>query len=270
MVVLSAWVFDIALSAVLNAGRYDLGFYAGRIYGLIATGLVLVMLLFESSSLYLRVIDAHRSDRRKTAELEQLTSIDPLTGIANRRTFEAALDQEWRRAMRHGAPLSLLMIDVDFFKRFNDTYGHVAGDDCLRRVAKVLADNARRAGEVAARYGGEEFAVLLPQVDLEEAQRLAERICNQVRALNVPHAASEVAAQVTVSVGVASAPAALGTGAGGALPLGRGGRGGEARSAATALVEMADKALYAAKTSGRNRAFPPPSDAVILPYRKSG
>jgi hypothetical protein len=151
MVVMCAWIFDIALSAVFNAGRYDLGFYAGRIYGLMATSFVLVVLLLENSRLYARLIAVHAGDRRKAAELARLSVVDPLTGIANRRAFDAALDQEWRRSLRHRTPLCLLLADVDCFKRFNDTYGHVAGDQCLHAIAQALAGNARRAGELAAR-----------------------------------------------------------------------------------------------------------------------
>jgi diguanylate cyclase (GGDEF)-like protein len=261
MVVLCAWLFDIALSAVLNAGRYDLGFYAGRIYGLLATSSVLVILLFEDSSLYSRLIDTHNSDRKKAAELQRLSAVDALTGIANRRAFESALDQEWRRTMRHATPLCLLMIDVDYFKRFNDTYGHVAGDHCLRSVAKVIANNARRAGELAARYGGEEFAVLLPQVDADDAHRLAERICNEVRQLNIPHVASDAASHVTISIGVANVPIASGPEAGRGSALDEAAaRAGRSRAPWTILVERADKALYAAKMTGRNRAFSSRSD----------
>ncbi len=184
MVVMCAWMFDIALSAVLNAGRYDLGFYAGRIYGLMATSFVLVVLLLENSRLYARLIEAHASDRRKAAELQRLSVVDALTGIANRRAFDTALDLEWRRSLRHRTPLCLLMIDVDCFKRFNDAYGHVAGDQCLQLPSpQALARNARRAGEMAARYGGEEFAVLLPQTELADARRLAQRMCQAVRDL---------------------------------------------------------------------------------------
>ena len=261
MVVLAAWVFDIALSGVLNAARFDLGFYAGRIYGLIATGCVLVILLIENGSLYLRLIDAHRSDRARAAELEQLNAADALTGIANRRAFDQALDQEWRRSLRTGMELSLLLIDVDCFKLYNDTYGHVAGDHCLQRVAQVLAGNARRAGEVAARYGGEEFAVLLPLSDAGEAFRLAERICSEVRALEVPHEASLAADRVTVSIGVASAASVVGPEPGEA--------GREARNGGVtqkALVELADKALYAAKAAGRDRACLVGPDGKVVPH----
>jgi diguanylate cyclase (GGDEF)-like protein len=253
MVVLCAWMFDIGLSAVLNAGRFDLGFYAGRIYGLFATSFVLVMLTLDHSRLYSRLIETHKSERRKAVELQRLSTVAALTGIANRRAFEAALDQEWRRTMRHYTPLCLLLIDADFFKRFNDTYGHVAGDECLRAIAKVLAGNARRAGEVAARYGGEEFAVLLPHAELDDARRVGERICSEVRALAIPHAGSTAAPHVTVSVGVASALLAVGSQAETLGPNCVELKNPRARP--TLLVELADRALYAAKTSGRNRVF---------------
>src|SRR5262249_19268028 len=148
--------------------------------------------------------------------------------------------------MRHKTPLCLLMIDVGYFKRFNDTYGHVAGDDCLREIAKTLARNARRAGEVAARYGGEEFAILLPHTNLDEANRLAQRICQHVRELNIPHQESPVATCVTISVGVASA-----------LPLSaeHASQASISWFAPTSLVQMSDQALYAAKIGGRNRVY---------------
>jgi diguanylate cyclase (GGDEF)-like protein len=262
LVVLSAWIFDIALSAVLNAGRFDLGFYAGRVYGLLATGCVLAFLLFESGRLHSRLIERHRSDRARAAELEQLNAADALTGIANRRAFDQALDQEWRRSLRTGTELSLLLIDVDCFKLYNDTYGHVAGDHCLQRVAQVLAGSARRAGEVAARYGGEEFAVLLPLSDAGEAFRLADRICSEVRALEIPHEASLAADFVTVSIGVASAAGVVGSEPGEA---GREARDGGATRGPKVLVELVDKALYAAKTAGRNGASLVDPEGKIVP-----
>jgi diguanylate cyclase (GGDEF)-like protein len=253
MVVMCVWIFDIALASVLNAGRFDVGWYAGRIYGLLATSFVLLILLYENSLLYAALIETHASDRKKAAELQRLTAVDALTGIANRRAFDKALDQEWRRTVRNSTPLSLLMIDVDCFKRFNDTYGHVAGDQCLRAIAEVLARNARRAGEVAARYGGEEFAVLLPHMNNDEAHSLAQRVCQAVRDLKVPHASSTTAAHVTISVGVASASlAALSIPE--AAPLSNDAAEARAsRSGPVGLVRTADQALYAAKAAGRNR-----------------
>ncbi|MEW6643787.1 MAG: GGDEF domain-containing protein [Pseudomonadota bacterium] len=254
IVVICAWLFDIALSGGLNAGRYDLGFYAGRIYGLVAASFILLVFLARNGALYVRLIAAHEHERRQAAELQRLSVTDPLTGIANRRAFEQALDGEWRRTLRYKTPLSLLMIDVDYFKRFNDSYGHVAGDECLRRVAEVVAAHARRAGDVAARYGGEEFAVLLPHTETLDACRLAERLCESVRQLRVPHAASAAADHVTVSVGVAGAVAAM------RFELEDVARGANDNRPpivlppAATLVASADRALYAAKVAGRNCA----------------
>jgi diguanylate cyclase (GGDEF)-like protein len=257
IVTMCAWLFDIALSAVLNAGRYDLGFYSGRIYGLLAASFVLVVLLHEHGKLYVQLIKLRDSDREKTEELRRLSTIDQLTGIANRRAFDDALDQEWRRMMRHGTALSLLMVDVDCFKRFNDAYGHVAGDQCLRVVAQVLAGKARRAGELAARYGGEEFAVLLPHVDIAEAKKLGEVICASVRDCEILHEHSDAAPYVTISVGAASIadlPELAATlSREGMLPS-------ATMPGATVLVETADHALYRAKKAGRNRVVAAATD----------
>jgi diguanylate cyclase (GGDEF)-like protein len=262
IVVLSAWLFDIALSAMFNAGRFDLGFYAGRIYGLAAASLVLVVLLARNSRLYLELIRLHRSDREKAAELARLSTVDALTGIANRRAFDAALDEEWRRMLRHGTALALLLIDIDYFKRYNDAYGHVAGDQCLRAVAQAVASRARRAGELAARYGGEEFAVLLPQTGLAAARALAELICTTVREREIPHEQSGAAPHVTISVGVAS----IGEFPDAAAAFSRGSAAANAFSpGATVLVETADRALYTAKSAGRNRvATADPNETAVL------
>jgi diguanylate cyclase (GGDEF)-like protein len=253
MVVMCAWIFDIALASVLNAGRFDVGWYAGRIYGLLATSFILMVLLYENSMLYAALIQAHASDRKKAAELELLSTVDAMTGIANRRAFDKALDQEWRRTVRHGTPLSLLMIDVDCFKRFNDTYGHVAGDQCLRAIAEALARHARRAGEVAARYGGEEFVVLLPHMENDEAHALARRMCQVVRDLKIPHANSLVAGHVTISVGLASTSFGGTPASGDALPAEDDDQAKAARAGPIGLIQSADQALYAAKTAGRNQ-----------------
>ena len=265
-VTMCAWLFDIALSAVFNAGRYDLGFYAGRIYGLVAASLVLIVLLVENGKLHLQLVKLRESDRAKSAELRRLSNVDQLTGIANRRAFDDALSQEWRRMMRHGSTLSLLLIDVDFFKRFNDTYGHVAGDHCLHQVAQALASRARRAGEMAARYGGEEFAVLLPQIDRAEAKKLGEVICATVRKCEIRHAKSDVAPHVTISVGAATITDLPEL----AASLSRTGNLPSATiPGATVLIEMADHALYRAKHSGRNRVVaasdPEPATACVSP-----
>ena len=169
---------------------------------------------------------------KQNAALARLADTDGLTGLANRRHLDERMALEVARAARERTPLSLIMIDVDFFKRYNDTYGHAAGDDCLRMVARVLAATVNRPADLAARFGGEEFAVLLPNTAQDGARRIAEAICGGVRASGMPHGASELGF-VTISAGVATAVPAP---------------GGDGR----ALVEAADAALYEAKEAGRN------------------
>lgn len=167
--------------------------------------------------------------------LQYLATHDGLTSVANRRWFDDTLDIEWRRASRESRALSLLMIDVDYFKRYNDAYGHQGGDECLRRIAAAMSGVVKRAGDAVARYGGEEFAVLLPATGPKSALAIAERICAAVQALRLPHAQSEIADHVTVSIGVATVQAAND-----GMPA--------------HLVAAADAALYRAKLAGRNRA----------------
>ncbi len=232
LVVIYLMLLAGAMSAILNSGRFDFGFYFGRLYGLAATSFVLINLLIENSRLYVKL--AAGQD-----ELRRLTTVDPLTGIANRRAFDAALNSEWRRAVRNRTSLSLLLVDVDCFKSFNDLYGHPAGDDCLRRIARVLVGTARRGGETIARLGGEEFAVLLPTIESSDASALARRVCQTIRDLGIRHGASPVAVHVTISVGVASTfPSRE------ADPWDPGPPG---------LVERADRALYGAKAAGRDQ-----------------
>jgi diguanylate cyclase (GGDEF)-like protein len=169
---------------------------------------------------------------KQNAALARLADTDGLTGLANRRHLDERMAQEVARAAREGTPLSLVMIDVDFFKRYNDTYGHAAGDDCLRMVARVLAATVNRPADLAARFGGEEFAVLLPNTAQDGARRIAEAICAGVRGAGMAHGASDLGF-VTISAGVATVVPAPG----------EDGR---------ALVEAADAALYEAKEGGRN------------------
>ncbi len=167
------------------------------------------------------------------SELSVLATTDGLTGIANRRRFDETLRREWRRAMRAGRPIALLMIDVDFFKSFNDRYGHQDGDTCLRRVAACLRGSLHRPGDLAARYGGEEFALILPETDLVGAQEIAARVLAEIMALQILHSASECGV-VTVSIGCAAA-----------VPT--------RHSTVAPLILAADTALYASKIGGRNR-----------------
>ncbi len=167
-------------------------------------------------------------------ELQRLSSLDGLTGIANRRQFDKTLEQEWQRALRNCAELSLIMIDIDYFKLFNDTYGHQAGDDCLKNVALALARIVHRPSDLVARYGGEEFAVILPETDTEGTLRVAEKMREAVARLSVRHDASKVSDKVTLSIGVACMSP----------------RGGDNPDM---LLAAADDALYRAKHAGRNR-----------------
>lgn len=167
-------------------------------------------------------------------KLEHLATHDPLTGIANRRYFNEFLHNEWRQAIRDRHPFSVIMIDIDCFKAFNDAYGHQAGDECLKTVASALQNVVKRPKDFLARYGGEEFVALLPDTGSVGALLLAEIMRETVAALGIRHETSTAGATVTVSVGVATA-----------FP----GRD----SAAESLIAAADRALYSAKDEGRNR-----------------
>lgn len=171
---------------------------------------------------------------RSNQRLAQQSTMDELTGLANRRRFDEALVTEWQRAARSVTPLSLLMVDIDHFKQYNDHYGHVAGDECLRRVAGVLDQCVRRAGELVARYGGEEFVMLLPGADMEHACETAQKCLQLMHKEALPHAASDTCTQVTFSIGVACL-----------LP--------DATLEPTRMVNAADTAMYRAKSGGRAR-----------------
>ncbi len=166
--------------------------------------------------------------------LQHMSFLDGLTGIANRRRFDQFLDLEWRRALRSESALGLIMVDIDFFKSFNDTYGHQRGDECLKRIAGALASSLGRPGDLAARYGGEEFVIVLAGTGRDGAVAVAETLRASVEALRIPHSGSPVSDHVTISLGVASLiprqPAAVDT-----------------------LIAAADRALYQAKRGGRNR-----------------
>ena len=170
-------------------------------------------------------------------QLAVLASTDGLTGVANRRSWEQRFVSEWRRAIRAEMPIAVLMLDVDFFKAFNDTYGHPAGDQVLRMIADTIVRTIRRPGDLAGRYGGEEFVALLPEIDAAGASVVAARICAAVADLHIPHSGSHLG-YVTVSVGVATAWPNLG-------------------EPEAVLVKAADEALYEAKRTGRNRIYGP-------------
>lgn len=175
----------------------------------------------------------HVRMKRQADILRRLSFVDGLTGIANRRHFDEMLDKGWRRCARAATPLSIVMIDVDHFKAFNDHYGHQGGDDCLKLVAGVLARQVGRPDDLVARFGGEEFACLLPSTDAAGARDVAARMLEAVRAAQLAHAGSGVSPYVTVSLGVAT---------GWPSP----------ENAAEDLLGMADQLLYQAKMGGRN------------------
>lgn len=171
--------------------------------------------------------------KRRHDQLDRHANQDSLTGIANRRCFDLTLDAEWRRAMRDGQPLALVMVDVDCFKQFNDLYGHREGDHCLRRVVNALSQVLTRPGDLLARYGGEEFAAILPGTDLEGACLIGERLRHAVMKLNIPQRRPDGADHVSISVGCASARPSANLGC-------------------YSLLQTADDKLYLAKNSGRN------------------
>ena len=181
-------------------------------------------------------VKTHLALKQHADILEDQAFLDGLTGIANRRQFDQSLEKEWLRMMRRETPLSLLMIDIDHFKQFNDRYGHGIGDECLRLVAHTIASIIKRPGDLAVRYGGEEFAVILPDTDEKGARVVAEAMRLAVDTLKLPHAASLVADHITISLGVTSN-----------IP--------RQHENAQDLVNAADRALYRAKSSGRNRIY---------------
>ncbi len=172
--------------------------------------------------------------KRAQETLRQLSYLDGLSGIANRRYFEEILQREWKRGARNSLPLSLLMADIDHFKAYNDTYGHLSGDDCLKQVAKVMDDTVRRPGDLVARYGGEEFAIILPDTNPEGAYVVAEMLRLEVERLCIKHSTSPVGDNITISLGAAATIPSKST-------------------APTTLISEADHALYLAKEEGRNR-----------------
>jgi diguanylate cyclase (GGDEF)-like protein len=236
MVVCFAWLFDIALSAVLNTGRYDLGWYVGRIYGLVAATFLLAVLLIESINYYARLVSISETLVIANTELERLSHRDGLTGIANRRSFDDHLAGQIAIARRYKRNLAVVLFDVDSFKTFNDHYGHPAGDACLRQVAQALLSCCRRPADMAARYGGEEFVLILPDTELAGALKIAEAARRQVMRLEIPHDYSLATSHVSISGGVAVLFQTQDL-------------------TAAELIAAADLNLYRAKHMGRNRVM---------------
>lgn len=181
-------------------------------------------------------------------QLREMTITDPLTRLLNRRALDDRTDHEWVASLRQMRPISMLLIDIDYFKRFNDRYGHLEGDICLQKVAGIIQRIGADHGGLAARYGGEEFALLLPGADPDQARQVGEAISCTVHALKIEHEASRVDRHVTVSVGVGSYTAR---------------DPGERTSGPVCLFRWADQALYEAKMAGRNRVCAAGSDRIV-------
>jgi len=175
--------------------------------------------------------------QKNNDKLSKLSLVDGLTNIANRRMFDQKLQEEWNRSVRTKRPLSLLLIDIDYFKNFNDIYGHLAGDDCLRTISLILKNIATRSTDLAARYGGEEFAMILPETDLQGANAIADLIHTQVAQREIPHKSSDISQYLTISIGLAVLTETSTI----ASPIG--------------LIKVADEQLYKAKHEGRNRTI---------------
>ena len=215
----------IFLTAKRDAGDEEFGLNLGAIDYIVKP--------FDLAIVRARVRN-HINLKQMSDLLGALAALDGLTEIANRRQFNEVFDREWRRGMREGSQLSLIMVDVDYFKQFNDHYGHGSGDGCLKQVACALVDALNRPGDLAARFGGDEFAIIIPGTDPEGAALIAERVRAGVEALAIPNVRSAVADHVTVSVGCATLVPAQ-------------------DRQSEMLLNMADIMLYRAKEEGRNR-----------------
>ena len=196
-----------------------------------ATTVILAGMMLRSAQDFSRLF---MESAHLRARLERQASIDPLTCLANRREFERVFDREWRAGAREGTPVSVLALDADHFKIYNDHYGHVQGDDCLRQIGRCLSSSLNRPKDLAARIGGEEFVVLLPGIGTEGAVEVATRIRDAVRTAAIPHELSPLSDRVTLSIGTAST-----------IP--------SADTTSQELLERADRALYQAKEAGRDR-----------------
>lgn len=188
-------------------------------------------------------VKTHLTLKFQSDIMRKLVFLDGLTGVYNRRYFDQQLALEWARSARHDSPLSVILLDVDFFKHYNDHYGHQAGDDCLKQVAMTLKTSLKRPADLVARYGGEEFICILPDTNFLEAMTMARQLEQQVRARQIPHEKSAIGPFLTISLGVAArSEADMGT------------ETGETVNDSNALIALADARLYRAKSSGRGRA----------------
>lgn len=192
------------------------------------------LMKIERDAAFFAMKEMQKQLEESNAELQRLSTLDGLTGLANRRSFDETIESEIKRAVREQTELSLLMIDIDYFKPFNDTYGHQGGDDCLKKVANTIGGITQRPADLATRYGGEEFAFILPHTDTNGALFVGEKLRSAVEELQIPHEGSEVKSTVTISLGCSTIKP-------------------DHNSTLEELIERADKALYHAKDNGRNQ-----------------
>lgn len=235
MVGMFAACVDVWLT-LYGGSRFSLGWYFAKMTSLFTSLVVLISQLYGITRLYHSIAGANKI-------LMTQANQDGLTALSNRRCFDQVLEIEWSRARRDKRSLALLMIDVDFFKKYNDCYGHLAGDDCLRQIAQHLLRVINRPGDVAARYGGEEFVVMLPNTDSGGARLVGQRLLDNLTATAIPHSGNLPLGHVTLSIGVSAMVPATGNNT-------------------TMLALAADKALYQAKESGRNQVCTAQRDII--------
>jgi diguanylate cyclase (GGDEF)-like protein len=202
-------------------------------------GITLLVILVEAFFIFRPLVNTVQKEQRflkdSNVELHHLSSIDGLTGIANRRAFDQFAEKGWQQSRMSGKPMAVIICDIDHFKAYNDTYGHLQGDECLRRIAQKMAEVIKRKEDLVARYGGEEFVIVLPNTDLEGARAVAEDLRLAVTSLQLRHESSLTASYVTISIGVAA------------------NQDQDGYSSVLELIQASDQALYQAKTSGRNQ-----------------
>jgi len=222
------------LLGVINLSHPDRGSFSADQQRIVSLVVDHAALALSNITLLSKITEVNHELGRLNKELHTLSNLDGLTNIANRRSFEEFLKREWRRSWREKQPISLIMFDVDFFKKYNDFYGHVKGDRCLKKIATALKQSAYRPGDLAARYGGEEFVLVLSKTNREHALQIASRCVKTIKGYKIPHCKSTASRFVTLSGGIASL-----------VP--------DRNKSPVNLIKTADKALYQAKLKGRNR-----------------
>lgn len=234
VVIVTAWGEVSILESAFDVGAMDFitkPFHKTELLARVRSALRLKGEMDERKRKETELLELTSKLEEANLELQNLSSLDGLTGVSNRRHFDEQLDEEWKRAIRSKSAISLIMLDIDFFKAYNDAYGHQAGDECLKRMATEMSNALHRPGDLLARYGGEEFSAVLPETDGDGAEQIAEKMRSSVESLRIEHSTGS---HVTISLGVATIIPSFD-----ALP--------------EHLISMADKALYKAKENGRNR-----------------